>query len=87
MSAYDTVYIGGPIWWGTYPRVMFTFFSKVDLNGKTIIPFATHEGSGLASCANDLKKAYPGATIKNSFAIYGHDCRDGRDKVAKWLGK
>ena len=34
---YDTIFIGGPVWWGTYPRVMFTFFDKYDLNGKTII--------------------------------------------------
>ena len=26
LSQYDTVFIGGPIWWGTYPQVMFTFF-------------------------------------------------------------
>ena len=28
MSQYDTVFIGGPVWWGTYPQVMFTFFKK-----------------------------------------------------------
>ena len=49
MSQYDTVFIGGPVWWGTYPQVMFTFFKKHrdDLKGKTVIPFTTHEGSGL----------------------------------------
>ncbi len=25
LSGYDTVFIGGPVWWGTYPQVMFTF--------------------------------------------------------------
>ena len=41
MSSYDTVFIGGPVWWGTYPQVMFTFFKKHanDLKGKTVIPF------------------------------------------------
>ena len=28
LSKYDTVFIGGPVWWGTYPQVMFTFFKK-----------------------------------------------------------
>jgi len=87
VSQYDTIYIGGPVWWGTYPRVMFTFFSKCDLNGKTIIPFVTHEGSGLSSCVSDVQKAYPRATVQNAFAIFGHDCRDGRSKIAEWLGK
>jgi len=87
VSQYDTVYIGGPVWWGTYPRVMFTFFKNCDLNGKTLIPFVTHEGSGLSSCPNDVQMAYPKATVKNAFAITGHECAKGRDKVAKWLGK
>lgn len=82
---YDTVFIGGPIWWGTYPRVMFTFFDKYDLNGKTIIPFSTHEGSGLGSVVEDLKTLYPNATFKEAFSIYGTETRKDLSKVDKWL--
>lgn len=85
VSKYETIFIGGPVWWGTYPQVMFTFFSKYDLNGKTIIPFTTHEGSGLGSCVKDVKKAYPKANVTGEFSIYGHDVREGKDKVEKWL--
>jgi len=85
VDQYDTVFIGGPVWWGTYPQVMFTFFRDYDLNGKTIIPFTTHEGSGLASCVDDVRKAYPDADVKPGFAIYGHEVRSGRNKVEKWL--
>lgn len=85
LDQYDTVFIGGPVWWGTYPQVMFTFFRDYDLNGKTIIPFTTHEGSGLASCVDDVKEAYPNAVVKPVFAIYGHEVRSGRAKVEKWL--
>lgn len=82
---YDTVFIGGPIWWGTYPRVMFTFFDKYDLNGKTIIPFSTHEGSGLGSVVEDLKTLYPNATFKEAFSIYGTETRKDLTNVDKWL--
>ena len=85
VSKYDTIFIGGPIWWGTFPQVMFTFFRDHDLNGKTIIPFVTHEGSGLASTVSDIKRAWPNATVKNGFAIYGHEVRSGKAKVEKWL--
>ena len=85
LDQYDTVFIGGPVWWGTYPQVMFTFFRDYDLNGKTIIPFTTHKGSGLASCVDDVKEAYPNAVVKPGFAIYGHEVRSGRAKVEKWL--
>ena len=84
-SQYDTVFVGGPVWWGTYPQVMFTFFRDNDLNGKTIIPFTTHEGSGLANCVEEVKNVYPDATIICPFSIYGHEVRDHKDKVQKWL--
>lgn len=85
LDGYSTVFIGGPIWWGTYPRVMFTFFKKYNLDGKTIIPFTTHEGSGLGSVVEDLKKLYPQADIKGAYSIYGHEVRKGKAKVEKWL--
>ena len=85
VAPYDVIFIGGPIWWGTYPQVMFTFFKDHDLSGKTVIPFTTHEGSGLASTVEDVKKAFPKADVKPGFAIYGHEVRSGRAKVEKWL--
>ena len=87
LSQYDTVFIGGPVWWGTYPQVMFTFFKKHggDLKGKTVIPFTTHEGSGLADCVEDVKAAFAGANVTKGFSIYGHEVRTEKTKVEKWL--
>ena len=87
LAGYDVVFIGGPVWWGTYPQVMFTFFKKHanDLKGKTVIPFTTHEGSGLASCVEDVKEAFPDANVTKGFSIYGHEVRTNKAKVEKWL--
>ena len=85
LSQYDTVFIGGPVWWGTYPQVLFTLFKDINLDGKTVIPFTTHEGSGLASCASDVRRAFPKAKVTGEFSIYGHEVRSGRAKVEKWL--
>ncbi len=85
LSQYDTVFIGGPIWWGTYPQVMFTLFRDINLDGKTVIPFTTHEGSGLASTVSDVKKAFPKAHVMEEFSIYGHEARSGKAKVETWL--
>ena len=87
LSPYNTVFIGGPVWWGTYPQVMFTFFKKHanDLKGKTVIPFTTHEGSGLANCVEDVRKSFPGANVTKGFSIYGHEVRTGKAKVEKWI--
>ena len=87
VSKYDVVFIGGPVWWGTYPQVMFTFFKKhtKKLSGKTIIPFTTHEGSGLGNCVKDLKKELPNSTITGEYSMYGHEVRNGKARVEKWL--
>lgn len=85
LDQYDVVFIGTPIWWGTFPQVMFTFFDQYDLNGKTIIPFTTHEGSGLGRTVSDLKKLYPNAKIEKALAVKGTDARTSKDRVEKWL--
>ena len=66
---------------------MFTFFKKHanDLKGKTVIPFTTHEGSGLANCVEDVKAAFPDANVQKGFSIYGHEVRTGKEKVEKWI--
>ena len=64
---------------------MFTLFKDINLDGKTVIPFTTHEGSGLANCVSDVKKAFPKANVTKGFSIYGHEVRTGKAKVEKWL--
>ena len=85
LDDYATIFVGSPVWWGTYPQVMFTFFKAYDLNSKTLIPFTTHEGSGLGRCVEDLKAAYPAANVTGAYSIAGHDVRKGQASVEKWL--
>jgi flavodoxin len=67
MSQYDTVFIGYPIWWGTFPMAVFTFLESYDFSGKTLIPFDTNGGSGFGRSVNDLKAECPKAKILNGF--------------------
>ena len=85
LDEYNVIFVGGPVWWGTWPQVMFTFFDTYDLNGKTIYPFTTHEGSGLGNCVSDLRKAYPNADVKKGFSLYGHEVRTNKAKVENWI--
>jgi len=85
LSEYDTVFIGGPVWWGTYPMPMFTVLDKIDLSGKTVMPFCTHEGSGLADCVNDIKRVCQGANTKNGLAIQGSSVKSAKTIVEKWI--
>lgn len=56
---YDTVYLGFPIWWGTAPRIIYTFLDSQDFAGKTIIIFATSGSSSIGNTDKDLKQSLP----------------------------
>ena len=89
LAQYDTVFIGFPIWWGAVPRVLLTFLEANDFSGKTIIPFCTHGGSGLAGTEREIANACPNATLRDGLAIVGKQCQDAPDAVRKdvdaWL--
>lgn len=85
INDYDVIFIGGPIYWGTLPQPMFTELSRLNFDGKTIMPFSTHEGSGLASIVRDIKKYAPNANIKSGLAILGSNVYQAKDKVEKWI--
>ena len=90
-SAYDTIYIGYPIWWGDLPMVVYTFLEAHDLSGKTIAPFCTHEGSGLSGTENNIKKLYKNVAMKKALAMTGRTAQNNRKEAEKqvdeWLKK
>lgn len=59
LSAYDTIFLGYPLWWGEAPHIVYTFIENSDLSGKTIIPFATSSSSPLGNSAENLEEAAP----------------------------
>lgn len=86
ISAYDTVYVMSPIYWGTYAPEMETALTGLDFAGKTVRVISTHEGSGLASMVSDVKRMCVGADVqKNGLAIKGSQAKNSKQKVADWL--
>ncbi len=89
-DSYDVVFIGGPVWWGDLPMAVYTFIDKHNWSDKTVVPFVTHEGSGLTSVPNNLKNA-TGAEMLDGLAVYGHIAQNERAKakesVTNWLNK
>ena len=59
LDQYDVVYVGFPIWWYTAPTIINTFLEANDFTGKTIVPFATSEGSNIKKACEDLQATYP----------------------------
>ncbi|MBP3885760.1 MAG: hypothetical protein J6D54_12615 [Olsenella sp.] len=89
IAPYKTVYLGYPIWWGDVPMCVYTFLETHDWTGKTIRPFCTHAGSGLAGTAGSVASACPGADVAQGLAITGTTAQNSRDQareeVRGWL--
>lgn len=64
IGKYDTVFIGFPVWWYVEPRIVDTFLESYDFSGKTLIPFATSGGSGIAGAEERMKEICPKAVWK-----------------------
>ena len=80
-ESYDVIYIGYPIWWNLAPRAVNTFLETYDFSGKTVIPFATSGGSGIANSAAQLKKEYPSLNWQSGKLL--NDA--SRNSIEAWL--
>ncbi len=80
---YDTIFIGYPIWWGDMPMPLYTFFDEYDFSGKTIIPFSSHGGSGLARTVNEIKDLEPNAMVMDGYTVSRDDIADDAKSVEK----
>ena len=71
------------------PRVVMTFLESNDFIGKTIIPFCTHGGSGLAGTEREIKDACPNSEILSGLAIVGKTAQNDYAAIEKdvdaWL--
>lgn len=63
IAAYDTIFIGFPIWWYIAPTIINTFLEAYDFSGKKIILFATSGGSGFGKAVDSLQPSAPDAKI------------------------
>lgn len=87
LDEYDTIYLGFPNWWRSYPRIVATFIKKYDFTGKVIKPFCTNEEGAFGIGELELRSAMKGALCKNGFACAGHDAEKCDEKLKTWLLK
>lgn len=87
MDEYNVIYLGYPNWWGTLPMPVASFLEEYDFAGKTIIPFASHEGSGLGSGVSMIRELCSDAEVLEGFAIRGGEVNTdkAREAVAEFI--
>lgn len=88
MEQYDIVFLGYPIWWGDMPMAVYTFMESYDWSDKVVIPFCTHEGSGLSGTDSNIKDA-TGAQVLTAIDMRGTTAQelndDTKQTVRSWL--
>ncbi len=78
IADYDTIYLGYPVWGGTYASPMMSFITATDLKGKVIVPFCTFGSGGLNTSTDNLKDQ-----LKDTKVLDGYGVRAARISKAK----
>lgn len=84
---FDVLFIGSPNWFNTIAPPVSSFLDGLNLSGKTVIPFITHGGGGLARCAGDITSLCPGANVRDALTVYDGGEREIEAKITSWLKK
>ena len=96
LTAYDIVFLGSPIWYGSCAFPVKQFLKTHPLAGKTVVPFSTHGGGGAPLYARDVKVACPEAKVLADFTArasnqverrlkVGVTAHHTEDDVVRWL--
>ena len=69
LADYDTIFIGYPVWFGTFAPPMAAFLDQADLSGKKIVPFCTFGSGGLNTSVKELAAKQPKAEILPGYGV------------------
>lgn len=69
VADYDAVFIGYPIWFGTFAPPIASLLDAVDLSDKWVIPFCTFGSGGLESSIKDLEAKQPNAKVMPGYGV------------------
>ena len=62
-ESYDGIFIGTPVWWGSYAPAMRTSLSSKFWGGKHVYPFVTHDGK-IGRTSSELKRVFKKAILE-----------------------
>ena len=85
LSQYDVIFLGYPIWSGTYAPPVAALLDQVDLSGKKIVPFCTFGSGGLVSSMKDLAGKEPKAEILPGYGVRAARLEAVPYEVDQWL--
>lgn len=85
LSKYDVIFLGYPIWFGTYAPPVKALLEANDFSGKTIVPFCTFGSGGLNTSAADLVQALPESKIAEGYGVRTARVAAAADELNRFL--
>jgi flavodoxin len=85
LDGYDTVLLGCPVWNVRAPMIMHTFLDRVDMSGKTVLPFVTFAVSGMGRVPDEYAALAPDATVAEGLAVQGEEASQAAADVEELL--
>ena len=69
LKDYDVIFLGYPVWFGTFAPPVTALLDKVSLAGKKVVPFCTFGSGGLDSSVKDLEAKQKDAQILPGYGV------------------
>jgi len=63
VAQYDTIFLGYPVWFGTYAPPVQSLLKQQSFEGKVVVPFCTFGSGGLQATVKALHEALPLAKV------------------------
>ncbi len=89
LDAYDTVFLGYPIWNYTIPVAVASFLEQYDLSGKKVVLFGSSGGSSIESTIETVEKYQPDAQVTGGLTIRHSNIlnADRNSTIDAWLNE
>lgn len=85
LDEYDTIFLGFPIWGGTYALPMASFLADNKLDGKNVVTFATFGSGGIEKATIDVAVALPAADVKEGYGVRNARVDNAPEEIKRFL--
>ena len=66
---YDVIFLGFPVWFGTYAQPIATILADCDFTGKRVVPFCTFGSGGLDSSSRNIMDKLSEAEVLPGYGV------------------
>ncbi len=85
LDEYDTIFLGFPIWGGTYALPVASFLDENTLEGKKVVTFATFGSGGIENATLDVAVALPAADVTEGYGVRNARIDNASGEIKRYL--